>query len=101
MDKLIRPEPIWATNPKTGKEVNVEPMFRLMNEEYFSWGNTPKDLENRVSDIIEYISTETISSEFNNLELKTEDFQKIQMRQVGVFHNLIEMRDMFELMMER
>lgn len=101
MDKLIRIEPIWVKNPKTGKELNVEPMFRLMNEECFSWGNMPKDLENRVSDVIEYIGKETVSSEFNNTELKMEDFQKIQTRQVNVLDNLIDMKDMFELMTER
>lgn len=101
MDKLIRPEPIWAKNPKTGKEVNVEPLFRLMNDGFFGGGNTTKELENRVSDIIEYIGTETVSAEFNNTELQMEDFQKIQMRQVNVFYNLCELKDMFELMQER
>jgi hypothetical protein len=101
MDKLIRPEPIWATNPKTGKEVNIEPLFRLMNDGFFGGRNTTKELENRVSDIIEYIGTETVSAEFNNTELQMEDFQKIQIRQVSVFYNLFELRDMFELMQER
>lgn len=101
MDKVIRPEPIWVKNPKTGKEVNVEPMFRLMNEEVFSWGNTPKDLKNRMEDVIEYIAKETVSSELDNLELQSEDFKKIQIRQVNVFDNLIDMKDMFEMMEER
>lgn len=101
MDKIIRPEPIWVKNPKTGKEVNVEPMFRLMNDGFFGGINTTKELENRVSDIIEYIGTETVSAEFNNTELKMEDFQKIQIRQVNVLYNLCELRDMFELMKER
>ncbi len=101
MDKLIRTEPIWAKNPKTGKEVNVEPLFRLMNDGFFGGTNTPKELENRVSDIIEYIGTETVSAEFNNTELQMEDFQRIQMRKVNVFHNLFELRDMFELMKEQ
>lgn len=101
MDKLIRPEPIWAKNPKTGKEVNVEPMFRLINEEYFSWGNSPKELEERVSSIIQFITEETISNQLEDHELKTEDFKKIMFRQTSVISNLYELRDMFELMKER
>jgi hypothetical protein len=101
MDKLIRPEPIWVKNPKTGKEVNVEPMFRLMNEEYFSWGNTPKDLVERVSSTIQFITEETISNQLEDHELKTEDFKKIMFRQTSVISNLYELRDMFELMEER
>jgi len=101
MDTVIRPEPIWAKNPKTGKEVNVEPLFRLINEEVFEWGNTPKDLKSRIDDIIEYVGKETVSSEWNNTEFKIEDFQRISMRQINVFENLFELKDMFELMIER
>jgi hypothetical protein len=101
MNKIIRPEPIWVKNPKTGKEVNVEPIFRLINEGFFGGMNTTKELENRVSDVIEYIGTETVSAEFNNTEITMEDLQKIQIRQVSVLYNLHELKDMFELMKEQ
>ncbi len=101
MDKLIRPEPIWVRNPKTGKEVNVEPMFRLINEEFFAFGNTPKDLVERVSSTIQFIAEDTISNQLEDSELKTEDFKKIMFKQTFVISNLYELRDMFELMNER
>jgi predicted RNase H-like HicB family nuclease len=101
MDKVIRPEPIWTKNPKTGKEINVEPMFRLMNKEVFSFGNTPKELEERINSAIQYIITDTISNELEDHELKTEDFKKIMLKQSSEISALYELKDMFELMKER
>ena len=101
MDKVIRPEPIWVKNPKTGKEVNVEPMFRLMNDEIFEWGNTPKDLEERISSAIRYIVEDTISNKLEDLELEAEDFKRIMFKQSFEVANLYELKDMFELMAER
>ena len=101
MDKVIRPEPIWVKNPKTGKEVNVEPMFRLMNEECFAFGNTPKDLEERIDSVIQYIAQDTISNELEDSELDAGDFKKIMFKQSSQIYNLYELRDMFQLMKER
>ncbi len=101
MDKVIRKEPIWVKNPKTGKEVNVEPMFRLMNEEFFAFGNTPIDLKERINSAIQFITEDTISNKLEDHELKVEDFKRIMFKQSFEVASLYELRDMFELMNER
>lgn len=101
MEHVVKNEPIWAKNPKTGKEVNVEPLFRLMNENLFGWCNSPKDLESRIDDVITYIGRDTVSAQWNNTEMDLDMFHKISMRQVCIFESLNELKDMFCLMKER
>ena len=90
------PAPIWVKNPETGKEINVEPLFRLMNEHYNSVSKNADELRCHVDTVIQYVANETVPEWLHSADAVT-----LFRNQTKAFNSLYRLRETFEEMEER
>lgn len=88
--------PIWVKNPQTGKELNVAPLFRLMNENHFSLSGNRDELICHIDTTVRYIANDTVPD-----CLYSADAITLFRNQTNAFNSLYRLRDAFEEMEEK
>ena len=87
---------MWVKNPQTGKELNVEPIFRLMNEEFYSDSKNTDELIRHVDKAVQYIANESSPA-----CLHSADAISLFKNQTEAFNSLFRLRDAFKEMEEK
>ncbi len=90
------PVPIWVKNPETGKELNIEPLFRLMNEHHYSLSKNSDELKCHLDKVVQYIANETVPEWLHSADAVT-----LFRNQTNAFNSLYRLREAFEEMEEK
>ena len=94
LEKL--PSPMWVKNPQTGKELNIEPIFRLINEAFYSNSKNTDELIRHVDKAVQYIANES-----SPVFLHSADAISLFKNQTEAFNSLFRLRDAFKEMEEK